>query len=674
MDFDIATRRLQRDQQTALARSRASRAARTTSAKAKKEAATSRAQAERRLREKKLAGERNKKVADRVVRCVRGVERSYGVANVGDGATGSAASSQSPALGASSTSAALASATAAGNTAASNTSAMEVNIQSIFTQSPISSGWKLSATSIHGEGDKIALPPSILETLTSGSLSSDLDPWGGGNGSRRPLAFRIGILNPNYVGFPSSKKTKSLVDKFREEVIESEASVFGSNIADHMDSENQSMRRQLQSDENMDEASDNDNDDEIDRNTYTQAYLDELSHLYLSYTHATVVEFTQEEGCVGLPEPIAKSLLQPNKHSLVGPEQRQGMEDTSDIPTKLTVDPALNSTSKQSNQEGDERSPDDLDGGIAMDIDTPHHDIESDNTDKTPGHPAYGAFPIPASLIAITPLTSLPAGKSCTLTPTPSSIKNGFYSLQNVKLVLEQSLVRTRATLSKGDVVRTWRRGVCFDLIVSQVCPDGLGVVSCVDTDLSVDIGAPEGDEQSRVNGNEMNSNGINSGGKKEQNERKSNHPMGQGRTLADQSATTWQPIESQKSSRNQPAAPESTSISLPPEPPEGQTQNVCVIQIRGRDASGNSATGRRRFDTTTGTIGDLFTFASNVCGSGAEDLSSFRLVTRFPRRVFQIQSTSRDSESVVAEYEVNITLQNAGIGQGQELFMVETI
>lgn len=679
MDFDIATRRLQRDQQTALARSRASRAARTTSAKAKKEAATARAQAERRLREKKLAGERNKKVADRVVRCVRGVERSYGVVNVDRGATSSAALPQSQALSASSTSAAVASATAAGNTAASTTSGMEENIQSIFTKSPISSGWKLSATSIHGEGDKIALPPSILETLTSGSLSSDLDPWGGGNGSRRPLAFRIGILNPNYDGFPSSKKMKSLVEKLRAEVIESEASALGVNAADQnvggkLDLENQSMRRQLHSDENMDETSDIDNDNEIDRNTYTQAYLDELSHVYLSYTHGTVVEFTQDEGCVGLPEPIANALLQPNRHSLVGPEQRQGMKGTSDIPTKLTVDPALNSTSKKSNQESDERSTVNLDGGKEMEIDTPSHDIESDNTDKTPGHPAYGAFPIPASLISITPLTSIPAGKSCTLTPTPSSIKNGFYSLQNVKLVLEQSLVRTRATLSKGDVVRTWRRGVCFDLVVSEVCPDGLGVVSCVDTDLTVDIGAPEGDEQSRVSGNEMNSNGINSGGKKAQNESKSNHPMGQGRTLVDPSPTTSQPIESQTPSRNQPTAPASTSISLPPEPPNGQTQNVCVIQIRGRDASGNSVTGRRRFDTRTGTIGDLFTFASNVCGSGAAEMSSLRLVTRFPRRVFQIQSTSRDSESVGVEYEVNTTLRNAGIGQGQELFMVETI
>ncbi len=626
------------------------------------------------MREKKLAGERNKKVADRVVRCVRGVERSFGVVNVGGGARGGS-SSQSPALGVSSSSGVLASVAAAGNTAASTFPATEENIRSLFIQTPISSGWQLSATSIHGEGDKIALPPSILETLTSGSVFGDLDPWGSGNGSRRPLAFRIGVLNPNYEGFPSSEKMKKLVEKFREEVLESETDVPGINVAEHdgggkLDSEDQSMRGQPQRDEDMDQASDND-DDKIDRNTYTQAYLDELSHLYLSYTHGTVVEFTQDEGCVGLPEPIAKALLQPNKHSLVGSEQHQGMNGTADIPTKLTIDPASNSMSTQTNQESDERSSNDIDGAKEMKIDTQSHDTESDDADKTPGHPAYGAFPIPASLISITPLTSLPAGISCTLTPTPSSIKNGFYSLQNVKLVFEQSLVRTRATLSKGDVVRTWRRGVSFDLIVSKVCPDGLGVVSCVDTDLTVDIGAPEGEEQNEVNGSEANSNDVNSGGNGVQNDSKLHHPMRQGRTLADPPS---QSIEGKTPSQIQNAASVSTPISLPPEPPEGQSQNVCVIQIRGRDAAGNSATGRRRFDTTTGTIGDLFAFATNVCGGGAEGMSSFRLVTRFPRRVFQIQSTSRDKGSAVEEYNGNTTLQNAGIGQGQELFMVETI
>ena len=57
---------------------------------------------------------------------------------------------------------------------------------------------------------------------------------------------------------------------------------------------------------------------------------------------------------------------------------------------------------------------------------------------------------------------------------------------------------------------------------------------------------------------------------------------------------------------------------------------------------------------------GDLFAFGSHVC-DGA-DPSGFRLVTRFPRRVFQLEGS----------FAPNATLESAGIGQGQEMFMVE--
>merc|ERR1719223_2576809 len=52
----------------------------------------------------------------------------------------------------------------------------------------------LSPTSIYGEGDKIALPPSVLETLTQSAMSSSLDQSSAGS----PWTFRIGILNPDY--------------------------------------------------------------------------------------------------------------------------------------------------------------------------------------------------------------------------------------------------------------------------------------------------------------------------------------------------------------------------------------------------------------------------------------------------------------------------------------------
>jgi hypothetical protein len=54
-------------------------------------------------------------------------------------------------------------------------------------------------------------------------------------------------------------------------------------------------------------------DEEEQEDISTEAYLDELQHKYLAYTHCTVVEFTPEEGNVGLPEAIAKALLSGQK-------------------------------------------------------------------------------------------------------------------------------------------------------------------------------------------------------------------------------------------------------------------------------------------------------------------------------------------------------------------------
>lgn len=60
--------------------------------------------------------------------------------------------------------------------------------------------------------------------------------------------------------------------------------------------------------EDDDNDSEDENDDYNNKETM-EAYLAELRYKYLSYTHCTVVEFTQEEGYVGIPLPIASALL-----------------------------------------------------------------------------------------------------------------------------------------------------------------------------------------------------------------------------------------------------------------------------------------------------------------------------------------------------------------------------
>merc|ERR1711879_73217 len=95
----------------------------------------------------------------------------------------------------------------------------------------------------------------------------------------------------------------------------------------------------------------------------------------------------------------------------------------------------------------------------------------------------------------------------------------------------------------------------------------------------------------------------------------------------------------------------------LLPEPPIEQKEHVCTVQLRGGNAYGNGGNGRRRFDVTQATVGDLFAFAYHALSGGTQQdaatssSSSFSLVTRFPRRVL----TTGMSKS---------TLQDAGISQ----------
>jgi len=209
--------------------------------------------------------------------------------------------------------------------------------------------------------------------------------------------------------------------------------------------------------------------------------------------------------------------------------------------------------------------------------------------------------------------------------------------------------MRTRATLSRGDVIRTWRRGVSFDLIVSSLLPDDYGVVSCVNTDLNVDIGPPEGDEEEQIAEQGIPRNH----GKPSKNA--SIDPWGGGRLLSQQ-----QPVPQTRLKEYD--VPPRTKRELPPEPEANVKVGVCNIQIRGQTPAGSSATGRRRFNITTATMSDLFGFASQVC-EGVNP-STIRLVTRFPRRVFQVSTDEGEGE----------VLESVGISQGSEMFMVETI
>ena len=456
----------------------------------------------------------------------------------------------------------------------------------------------LRPASIHGDGDKLSLPPSVLAALAESGLVG-----GSVEGGQQPLAFRVGILNGQYQ-FPSSPAVKGImekapIDKDSGDVVDSDTDESDMDEEDSADDEGGKGKKPSQD---------------------TAAYLEELAHRYLAYTHATVVEFTMEEGQVGLPEPVSSALLR-----------------STSIPRKRTVDPAsVASSNAAENSNGDD----------AADANTKEEplpmQVDDDGGEKTPGHLAWGLFDVPDVDVEIT-LVKLPKGKHCTLVPTPEAVRNGFYNLKDIKLVLEQSLIRTRATLSVNDCVHSWHRGKKFDLVVKDVTPSDFGAVSCINTDIEVDFSAPEGMEESlsaeKPKAEETDANPS------------SSFAPGSGYKLSDGPPKSSQEDVRVDSSQNVPTP----VIDLPDEPPADQKDNVCSVQIRG-----DNATGRRRFDIKATAMKNLFAFASVSCNLNDVEGKSFRLVTRFPRRVFEDANDT--------------TLEEAGIGQGQEMFMVERL
>lgn len=204
-----------------------------------------------------------------------------------------------------------------------------------------------------------------------------MDPWGSTSQGGRPIAFRIGIKNQDYK-FPASDKMKVLVEDYKQEIISSEKK--NALLTHHENSSSVSVTDDSNiNGDNVMEDSDDD-DDDTDDSQIIEAYLDELSYRYLSYTHSTVVEFTQEEDCVGLPESIARSLLQPNSHSLVGTRLLTG--NKIDIPVKRTVDPSASTNAKEINDNNE-----DDDGN--MEVDKTNNETVIEDTDeggeKTPG-------------------------------------------------------------------------------------------------------------------------------------------------------------------------------------------------------------------------------------------------------------------------------------------------
>jgi len=219
---------------------------------------------------------------------------------------------------------------------------------------------KLRPVSIHGDGDKITLPASILELLMQ-RYNNDLS-------GISPLMFRIGVLNPNYAGFPASQSIRDWAERWKDQNEET------MDVDEGSDEEEDKLRREM--------------------------YDEEMKLKYLSYTYATVIEFSQEEGFIGIPSIVSKSLCK-----------------SSSVPVMRTIDPANVRNEVGNNNE--------------------EQAANMDDDDKTPGHIAWGLFDVPSVDIEVT-MVSLPKATSCTLVPSTEAIHKGFYNLKDVKVTLEK--------------------------------------------------------------------------------------------------------------------------------------------------------------------------------------------------------------------------------------------
>lgn len=540
--------------------------------------------------------------------------------------------------------------------------------------------WLLEPTSIHGDGDKIALPESLLQQIImdNSAGSNDMEVLEGTFSKSDPLIFRIGIVNPEYdsmKSFPMSQGMHSLMNNYRPEDEVDEHAIM-------MDDSNERKGQGMKVEEE-------DGNDRLKR----EAYLDELCCKYLAYTYCTVVEFTQEEGRVGLPQAISTALLTGQRITIPSRERKstslgdvhQKLQElqgqnyivpftrTMEPPSKGEEAPSIGASKFHKGQYvvytkeqiivkilnvhlDEELVPyydiQTLDG--CRDIQTTDnylelfrnstaetHDASSSMgggvTDSTTGHAAYGAFDIPNVKVELTLLRpkAISKGTGCTLVPSMQSASE-FSRLPNIKTALEQSLIRTRATLSLNDIVYCWHRGKKFDLRVSNVIPMTWGVVSCINTDMEVNIDYHN--DMSPTDGVES-------------------------QPQDSSSADDTTPDSSLDTGTNTPQKRnlDHTSI-LPPEPDAAVDEgNVCTIMIRAGAGITDSQTQpqKRRFDRNTATLRDIHVYAAHVCNLSESELDShFQLVSRFPRIVFH------NSPSIL--------LADSGLQPGQHLLLVE--
>ena len=208
----------------------------------------------------------------------------------------------------------------------------------------------------------------------------------------------------------------------------------------------------------------------------------------------------------------------------------------------------------------------------------------------------------------------------------------GLSQVPELKAMLEMNL-HNHATLSVGDLLQVWFRGKCFDLRVVELEPDP--AVTVIDTDLTVDVDVPEEQPPPPESAPSAASGAA------------ASKQVSPPRTLG--GSTLGGSSSGSTSSAAAPAAaPPSDEeerrragalAALAPEPADGDADVVSLL-IRKPDGSMVA----RRFGKAQ-PFADVFAFVDATSPSSSSSAAgAYRLVTRFPRRLFTPEETGQQS------------------------------
>lgn len=224
---------------------------------------------------------------------------------------------------------------------------------------------------------------------------------------------------------------------------------------------------------------------------------------------------------------------------------------------------------------------------------------------------------------------------------------NTFFKVEQVKMVLEDNL-KFHSTLTLGDIITVWYRGIAHPLKVIEMKPSDKGVL--LDTDVEVDL--DNSLENKRITDEEAAAEEAQSKVESDIGHKLGGHQLSSSSSIYSGSEFSPSPVGASAPVQS---ASETSTVTLPSEPEQDAED---IVSIRVRTPGGNTI--NRRFYRKQPFI-HLFEFASVEMKVEKRVL---QLSTRFPNRVF----TLNDIEPS------DVSFFEAGITASQEMFLASLL